>query len=355
MKKIASVELLRFISAIMVIIWHYQQFYLPYNFFSGVEVLSANRDLQPFYDYLSLFYNYGNKGVDFFFIISGFVFAYVYLIENKTVKFKSFFINRFARLYPLHFLTLVTVIILQFYSKGNFNNYFIHLYNDIYHFFLNFFFISGWGFEKGLSYNGPIWSVSVEIIIYFLFFFLIINLKKNRILNSFLVVISLIAFRKIFNEEFLLKVNMNLINCGILFFEGVLVHYLFNKIKNKKLMSSIGIFFLIISLVGNFKIYIFLPSILLIFLSLENFIKPRISLFFSFLGNLTYGTYLWHLPLQILLMILIKNTGLNFSVIDTKIFFLIYLSTLMLVSILSYYFFEKKIRKWLRNKLNKTN
>ena len=352
MKKIASVELLRFISAMMVIVWHYQQFYLPYNFFSDTEILITSRDQQPFYNYLSLFYNYGNKGVDFFFIISGYVFSYVYLAENKIVKFKFFFINRFARLYPLHLLTLITVMILQLYNNEHFNNYLIHFYNDVYHFVLNLFFISGWGFEKGASFNGPIWSVSVEIIVYFLFFFLIINLNKNRILKSFLIIIALLALRKISSNDFLQNINMNFINCGILFFEGVLIYYLTNKIKNKKLMFFIGITLLIASIIGNFKIYIFLPSILIIFLSFENFIKNKICSFFSFLGNLTYGTYLWHLPLQIFLMIIIENAGLNFSIIDTKIFFLIYLSIIILLSIVSYYFFEVKMRKWLRNKFN---
>ena len=57
MKKVASIELLRFISAIMVLIWHYQQFYLPINLFSDNEILVSSRDQQPFYDYLSFFFN----------------------------------------------------------------------------------------------------------------------------------------------------------------------------------------------------------------------------------------------------------------------------------------------------------
>jgi peptidoglycan/LPS O-acetylase OafA/YrhL len=352
MKKIASVELLRFISAIMVIIWHYQQFYFPYNFFSDTEILISNRNQQPFYNFLSLFYNYGNKGVDFFFIISGYVFAYVYLVDNKKISLKFFFINRFARLYPLHFLTLIVVLLLQFYSIKSYDNYLVHLYNDTYHFFLNLFFISGWGLEKGLSFNGPIWSVSIEIIIYFLFFFLIINIKKNRILKSILIVSALIFVRKLSSDITLQYINKNLLSCGILFFEGVLVHYLVNKIREKKIIFIIGIILLIFSVIGNFKIYIFLPSVLIIFLSFENLIKVKMSSIFSFLGNLTYGTYLWHLPLQILMMIIIKNTELNISIIDTKIFFLVYFSLVILLSIVSYYFFEKKMREWLKKKYN---
>ena len=355
MKKIASVELLRFISAMMVIIWHYQQFYLPYNFFSDTEILIINRNEQPFYNYLSLFYNYGNRGVDLFFIISGYVFSHVYLIENKVVNLKSFFVNRFARLYPLHFLTLIIVAFLQLYSFENFHNFFVHYYNDVYHFLLNTLFVSGWGFEKGPSFNGPIWSVSVEIVIYFIFFFLIINFKNNRILKSILTVIVLIGYKKLFSNNFLNIINMNLINCGIIFFEGILVYYFIKKINNIKINFFVGIILLTASIIGNFKIYVFLPSVLLIFLSLENFIKGKIVNFFSFLGNLTYGTYLWHLPLQIFLMIIIKKTGMDYSIIDYKIFFFSYLSILILLSVLSYYFFEKKIREILKKKLNRKN
>ena len=353
MRKIASVELLRFLSAMMVIIWHYQQFYLPYNFFSDITILVSNRDQQPFYNFLSLFYNYGNKGVDFFFIISGFVFSYVYFYENKKIKFKFFFINRLARLYPLHILTLIIVTLLQIYSLKNFENYFINIYNDIYHFFLNLFFISGWGFETGPSFNGPIWSVSVEIIIYFLFFFLMISFNKNRVLKSILLVIFLISLRKILSDDILNKINMNIINCGILFFEGVLIYFIINRIKNSMFSIIIGLTLLFISLSGNFKIYLFLPSILLIFLSFEKFLSKDISKIFSFLGNLTYGTYLWHLPLQILIMIIIENVGLNFSIINTNIFFIIYLLLLFFLSIGSFYFFENKARWWIRKKFNR--
>ena len=348
MKKISSIELLRFISAMMVLIWHYQQFYLPYNFFSNIEIIAIERNHQPFYHYLSLFYNYGNRGVDFFFIISGYVFAYVYLI-NKKICFKNFFTNRLARLYPLHLLTLIIVAMLQFYNIENFNNHLIHFFNDLYHFFLNLFFISGWGFEKGPSFNGPIWSVSVEIIIYFLFFFLIIKTNTNRILKSIFVLATLISVLKIFDGNLMKYLNFEVINCGILFFEGVLVYYLTNKF-NKKTIFLIAVTLFTLSMLGNFKLYVFLPSIILFFLSLEGFIKKKMSGIFCFLGNLTYGTYLWHLPIQITLIILIKNFGLNFSIIDTKLFFLIYLLSVFFVSIISYYFFERKARSWLREK-----
>ena len=350
MKKIACVELLRFISAMMVIIWHYQQFYLPYNFFSEVRILAENRYEQPFYEYLSLFYNYGNRGVDFFFLISGYVFSYVYLSYKTNTTFKTFFVNRLARLYPLHLLTLIIVLFLQIYSIEKYNNFFIHTFNDFYHFFLNLFFVSGWGFEKGPSFNGPIWSVSIEIIIYFLFFLLMIKVNKNRVINSILMILSLILLQKFLHEDFSSYINFRLVNCGILFFEGVLVFYISKIIKKNSFLFILGLILFALSLIGNFKIYIFLPSILFIFLSTENLIKNKIASLFNFLGNLTYGTYLWHLPVQILIMILIKNSKIDYSIVGTKIFFLVYLMLIFIISIASYYFYELKLRKLIRKK-----
>ena len=54
--------------------------------------------------------------VDFFFVLSGFIMCHVYgeLFSEKVTMpaFKKFTIARFARVYPLHFVTLLYTIIL---------------------------------------------------------------------------------------------------------------------------------------------------------------------------------------------------------------------------------------------------
>tara|TARA_B110000211_G_C14006359_1_gene520997 strand:+ start:74 stop:1138 length:1065 start_codon:yes stop_codon:yes gene_type:complete len=353
MQKISSIEFLRFFSSLMILVWHYQQFYLPYNFFSETEIFFNDKTIQPFFKYIKLLYTHGNYGVDFFFIISGYVFAHVYLIKKKITSGKEFFINRFARLYPLHLLTLLIVLFLQIYSQKFFNTSLVHTNNDLYHFILNFFFISGWGLEKGPSFNGPIWSVSLEIIIYFFFFFLLIKSKNFMLLKSIIIVFLLVLLRKTTNSNFLsnqISFNINIFNCGILFFTGVIVHFLNKKITNRKVFITFGLILLIFSLIGNFKILIFLPSVIIIFLNFENLINKKLRSLFNFLGNLTYGMYLWHLPLQIILMLLIKSNNLNFDLINSKFFFICYLALVFSVSIVSYYYFEKKFRERLRFK-----
>jgi|TARA_B110000467_G_C18301370_1_gene471600 peptidoglycan/LPS O-acetylase OafA/YrhL len=353
MQKVSSVELLRFISSLMVLIWHYQLFYLPYNSFASSEIFYNDRTIQPFYEYLSLLFNYGNFGVDFFFLISGYVFAYVYLLDKKMTSGKEFFLNRFARLYPLHFLTLLFVLLVQLYSQNFLNTFLINANNDFYHFILHLFFISGWGFERGPSFNGPIWSVSVEIIIYFFFFFLFIKLKKNILIKSTIIVFSLVLIRKIINLDFFekeLKFNIYILNCGILFFMGVIIHFLNKKIISRKIFLILGSIFFVLSIAGNFKLFIFLPSILITFLCFENFINKHLRNLFNFLGNLTYGMYLWHFPVQITLIALMKSNNLDFELINTKFFFILYLSLVFSVSTLSYFYFENIFRKKLKFK-----
>jgi peptidoglycan/LPS O-acetylase OafA/YrhL len=65
------IEVLRFISAFGIIIWHYQHFYTLENF---------DRSLQPFYSnpIFHLFYNSGGGGVYLFWCISGYIFFYKY-------------------------------------------------------------------------------------------------------------------------------------------------------------------------------------------------------------------------------------------------------------------------------------
>ena len=57
-----------------------------------------------------------------------------HLSTKNDVSGKEFFVNRFARLYPLHFATLIIVAILQFINWSTTNSFQIVHFNDFYHF-----------------------------------------------------------------------------------------------------------------------------------------------------------------------------------------------------------------------------
>ena len=56
----------------------------------------------------------GALGVDFFFILSGFILAHVYGADMRAGTFAAwpYLARRFARIYPLHLVTLLAVAVL---------------------------------------------------------------------------------------------------------------------------------------------------------------------------------------------------------------------------------------------------
>ena len=139
MKKYYSLEFLRFLSSISVLLYHYRHFYSPLNILSDEDYNFENEYL-PFSKFLDVVYEYGFYGVHIFYVISGFVFAHVYLRVREQTSFKEFSINRLSRLYPLHFATLIIVCLLQIMFLTNFGNFQFNYINDFYHFFFKFFY-----------------------------------------------------------------------------------------------------------------------------------------------------------------------------------------------------------------------
>ena len=86
MKRYTSIELLRFFTAITVLLYHYRHFFSPLNITSNQNYNLIKNDL-PFNFFIEKFYEFGFYGVHVFYTISGFVFAYVYL--STIVKFSQ--------------------------------------------------------------------------------------------------------------------------------------------------------------------------------------------------------------------------------------------------------------------------
>ena len=70
----------------------------------------------------------------------------------------------------------------------------------------------------------------------------------------------------------------------------------------------------------------------------------------KFFGNLTYSTYLMHVPVQLMFILVdIHITKLNFFSGSTLI---AYITSVMLISIMSFLYFEKPMRKYINSILN---
>jgi peptidoglycan/LPS O-acetylase OafA/YrhL len=162
MNRLRYLDGLRGIAAIAVAIFsHFMFFTQPFR----PEARSAGA---PFYEILGPLYNYSWFAVDVFFVISGMVFAHVY--GGRLPSAAVFALRRFARLYPLHLLTLVATAILAglfaaLYGRTPFGED-----ESAWLFLLNVLFIQYGVVNEVYSFNTPAWSLSVEAVMYALFF-----------------------------------------------------------------------------------------------------------------------------------------------------------------------------------------
>lgn len=107
-------------------------------------------------------HSFGWTAVDLFFVLSGYVFAHVYLRSaslNRPTGLREFWIARFARLYPLHLVMLIVTGCL-------FRNHETPMTSG---FITNLLMLQAFRAPVAQFFNGPSWSISVEFVCYAIF------------------------------------------------------------------------------------------------------------------------------------------------------------------------------------------
>lgn len=356
--KLVGIEFLRFICAFSVLVWHFQHFAFQKT---GIEIQRAE---QPFYWLLKPFYNFGAFGVNIFWCISGFIFFFKYFdaLSRREVPFREFFINRFSRLYPLHILTLFVVAGLQpvFYAIHDY--FFVYPYNDIRHFILNVFFVSYWGMESGHSFNAPIWSVSLELIVYLLFFVSVSRMKVSwTYITAFLL--AFITWK---------IGRLELSECIAYFFAGgvvALFRFFPDRIPlrlppNKDpfhLLGGATVAAMALLMLRGAKAFHGFPGAMLklgigvlavyIFVAANRFFLP-VSRTAALLGNLTYSSYLIHFPVQLAFVIALPAAGIAIDYRSPALLFG-FLTTTFVISVFVFRYFEAPMQKIIRKRYSK--
>ena len=354
--KLLGLEIIRFFSALSVLIYHYSLF-----FYVGGKPVNLIENNLPYYSVISFLYYYGlNFAVTVFWSVSGFIFFYKYSesISEAKIDAMNFFILRLSRLYPLHIITLLIVSVLQFfyYYKNNF--YFVYQINDLKNFLLQIILSTTlqrfWSFDDYYSYNGPVWSVSAEILSYFIFFIILRRIGKSLLIN--ILIITLCVFLRVF------KLSNSITDCLTFFFLGgssALLFQSFNSFSYKKIIDAVifalALFFLILVIFLNLQknnhfLYIFqfiyIPIVL--YLSAINFnLLEKFRNIILVLGNLTYSSYLIHFPIQLLISIICLIFGIKINFYN-NVFFLIYIFLVLILSYFTYINFERPIKENIR-------
>ena len=114
----------------------------------------------------------GGDAVIVFFVLSGFVIAFVANGKEKSIDI--FFINRFARLYSVVFPALILTMVFDFAGTGIayelYDGRWFEAGVPIWRFFSNLFFINQlWTLYITPFSNGPFWSIGYEFWYYVLF------------------------------------------------------------------------------------------------------------------------------------------------------------------------------------------
>jgi len=111
-------------------------------------------------------------GVTFFYVLSGFILYYVHNgIETKQQR-TEFIVARIARIWPIHMVTMILVIVVFPMAGISFT---------VTKFVAQFFMLHSW-FPSPFyffGFNGPSWSLSVELFFYLMFPLAIVKWKQT--------------------------------------------------------------------------------------------------------------------------------------------------------------------------------
>ncbi|MDB5705960.1 MAG: acyltransferase [Sphingomonas bacterium] len=344
------IDLARGLAAFAVLFYHYQFFFYTEPVIRTLT--PAESQSEPFYPWLSLLYDHGNFAVQFFWLLSGFVFAAVYV--SRHTRPREFIVGRVARLYPLHLLTLCVVAVLQAISIRMTGQFQIYPKNDAYHFVLNLFFASFWGLQKGPSFNAPIWSVSVEILVYGLFWVTLPYLYRRGVLGP--VALAAVAWV----AAFLIPGHLPLLReCAFYFFTGAAAFLLFRHWRSAptRLFASAALLgiagtVVLVAVPTNFAMLALgvpsvLTGVLLACCGIEATPLGKHAERTEWIGDATYGTYLWHIPIIIVILLVFSRVPGANSMRTEPWFLVSFLAAVMIVARISFVWFEHPIRERL--------
>lgn len=347
--KLGGLEILRFACAIGILLWHYQM--LSYV---GLKSENFRQDAQPFFTLLQPMYQSGYLAVPYFWCISGFIFFWKYQHAlRESVSGKEFFMMRFSRLYPLHFATLIFVAAIQPIHSLIVGNYFAYSDNTISSFIFHLFLAGNWQFPTYTSFNGPIWSVSVEVAAYATFFFVCRYTSVSGAIALGIVILGSLLYPH-FEPE------LQILSCLTFFYFGGMVCYARRFLDAKGRASPAS--FLLLALYGplwwfepqlpfghRVQMLIKIPLIVLAFACLP-LPKSRLTSIFVGAGALTYSLYLLHFPLMLTIQTAYAAAGKPIPY-TTSAMFIAFFSVLLLLAHLCHRYFEMPVQNRIRRSL----
>ncbi len=342
------IDILRVLSAVLIVMYHYRDLFRNEQS-NALGLTFDNVGTLSLFKSMPWITSYGSYAVMLFWAISGWVFAHMYC-DSKGISLRLFFIRRFSRLYPLHFLTLIITALLLVVAyfedidlwPGN---------HSLYNFLRQIFFVSGWGGDI-YSFNKPIWSVSVEIAVYAIYYF-IVKLFGVNFLNSF------VAF--LLSAVFLLFTGSLIASSSVFFFGSVIAYLIYRIVVEapsifKWWVPLASIIPMLLTIYID-EFYFELPltlylgpicwGIIFLLCYLESFVVADLS-YLAWFGNLTYSSYLIHMPLMMLIVFLFKLNFISPIWFSYNISLALFLLVVLVLSFFCYKFYELPLHVFIK-------
>lgn len=308
---------LRFIAAFLVIVHHTEQI-------KGMYSLENYWKAVPFVALI------GKLGVVLFFVLSGFLITYLLLTEEHSfqkVNIKSFYIRRVLRIWPLYFLILgLSLFVLPYFSFFLFPGY----TPEIVHENLGWTLLLYGVFSPNLSvaflgsipYASHLWSIGTEEQFYLVWPVIIRYVKKFRVWVMLLIIAGYWMVKRKLDfyqdsdpSDFHAAISTfwNLFNINCMAIGALFAILLYKKnaflqvFQNRILFYSALLFTSYLLFQGvkfasfHYEIYAVLFGIII--LNFASNPKIGISLenpLFNYLGNISYGLYMYH-PIGIIM------------------------------------------------------
>ena len=337
-----ALDLSRLLAACAVLFWHYQHFFVPPVDFQ----FHVNRPrVSPFYHELWWLFDYGHVAVQYFWAVSGFVFAHVYLADAGARG--RFWLARVARLWPLHLLTLVLVAVLQAAYNGVNGTEFIYHHQDAKHFLLSLGLAHYWGWQADQSFNGPSWSLSTEILAYAAFWLLLPGLRRSPTMLALSAAVLAMAL------FFLKAPDGPVFTCIGYFFGGAAVYGAALKgglragplVLLAGLLTGAALWLGLVQHWGDAAMLAGTFAALLAVLAIDTADRGDRLAVARHLGDASYGVYLWHFPIQLGLVLLIDQTLGSRAIARQPAFLLFFVGASVLAGFASHRWIERPAQR----------
>lgn len=282
-KSIESLQAIRGIAATLVVLFH----------------VTLNLRTNYATNFLNGFFEFGNSGVEIFFVLSGFIISYTSARMIGTGKPRKYVLKRLARVYPIYWIVTTAFLVpaIAFGLHGGFEPTATGLLST--YLLLPFH----------PMVNGVSWSLSFEIYFYLLFALLIVS-RRFFVLLIAVLVGTLAQLTGTFSFAGTLIADFFFSQYVLLFFMGMAVYWVWER-KTLSPSARASLLVLIVSATAyltyaqSFHGYRYSPvfygavSAVCIYcaISFELGTGVRVPRFLVVLGDASYVLYLIHLPI----------------------------------------------------------